>query len=37
MLDIGIVIPQLAKYGGAERLLIECLARWQHKHKLKLL
>lgn len=34
MLDIGIVIPQLAKYGGAERLLIECLARWQHKHKL---
>lgn len=34
MLDIGIVIPQLTKYGGAERLLIECLARWQYKHKL---
>lgn len=34
MLDIGIVIPQLAKYGGAERLVVECLSRWQHKHKL---
>jgi glycosyltransferase involved in cell wall biosynthesis len=33
-LDIGVVIPQLVKYGGAERLLIECLARWQYKHKL---
>jgi glycosyltransferase involved in cell wall biosynthesis len=34
MLDIGVIIPELAKYGGAERLLIECLARWQYKHKL---
>ena len=32
MLDIGIIIPELAKYGGAERLLAECLARWQHRH-----
>ena len=31
-LDIGIVIPMLQKYGGAERFLIECLSRWQHKH-----
>lgn len=36
MLDIGIVIPELAKYGGAERLLIECVARWQHRHQLTL-
>ncbi len=34
MLDIGIVIPQLVKYGGAERVVIECLARWQHRHSL---
>jgi glycosyltransferase involved in cell wall biosynthesis len=34
MLDIGIIIPELSKYGGAERLLIECLVRWQHKHRL---
>ena len=32
MLDIGIIIPELAKYGGAERLLAECLARWQFRH-----
>ncbi len=32
MLDLGIIIPELAKYGGAERLLIECVARWQHDH-----
>ena len=34
MLDIGIIIPELAKYGGAERVLIECIARWQYQHKL---
>jgi len=34
MLDIGIIIPELAKYGGAERLLVECLVRWQHQHRL---
>jgi len=34
MLDIGIIIPELAKYGGAERLLVECISRWQRKHKL---
>lgn len=33
-LDIGIIIPELVKHGGAERLLIECLARWQHLHKI---
>ncbi len=32
MLDIGIIIPELTKYGGAERLLIECVVRWQHDH-----
>jgi glycosyltransferase involved in cell wall biosynthesis len=34
MVDIGVIIPQLEKYGGAERLLIECVARWQQKHKI---
>lgn len=31
-LDIGVIIPLLNKYGGAERYLIECLRRWQHRH-----
>lgn len=26
------IIPELRKHGGAERLLIECLTRWQHEH-----
>src|SRR5271154_4563739 len=34
MLDIGIIVPELAKYGGAEKLLIECLVRWQCEHRL---
>src|SRR5687767_7289268 len=36
MLDIGIIIPELQKYGGAERLLIECMRRWQRRHRLTL-
>jgi len=36
MLDLGIIIPELAKYGGAERLLVECVSRWQHQHKITL-
>lgn len=31
-MNIGIVIPELRKYGGAEKLLIECLRRWQYDH-----
>lgn len=31
-LNLGIIIPFLEKYGGAERYLIECVARWQSKH-----
>ena len=34
MMDIGVIIPELAKYGGAERVLVECVARWQRKHKI---
>ena len=34
MLDIGIIVPELAKYGGAEKFLVECLVRWQHDHRL---
>ena len=36
MLDIGVIIPELQKYGGAERVLIECLRRWQKRHRLTL-
>ena len=31
-LDMAVIIPELAKYGGAERFLIECVARWQDVH-----
>lgn len=36
MLDLAIIIPELIKYGGAERFVIECLARWQHRHRITL-
>ncbi|MEX0628706.1 MAG: glycosyltransferase, partial [Cucumibacter sp.] len=35
-MDIGVVIPILSKYGGAERYLIECLRRWQERHDITL-
>lgn len=31
-MNIGVIIPELRKYGGAEKLLIECLRRWQYEH-----
>lgn len=31
-LNMAVVIPELAKYGGAERYLIECVSRWQDLH-----
>lgn len=31
-IDIGIIIPRLEKYGGAERFVIECVRHWQHRH-----
>jgi glycosyltransferase involved in cell wall biosynthesis len=34
MLDIALVIPELVKYGGAERFLMECAARWQRRHRI---
>lgn len=33
-LDLAVIIPELSKYGGAERFLIECVSRWQHRHKI---
>lgn len=36
MLDIGVIVPELAKYGGAERFIIECVTRWQKKHRITL-
>ena len=34
MLDIAVIIPKLGKYGGAEKYVIECVARWQKHHKI---
>ena len=31
-LDMAVIIPELSKYGGAERYLIECVSRWQDDH-----
>jgi glycosyltransferase involved in cell wall biosynthesis len=36
MLDLAIIIPEVVKYGGAERFVLECLACWQHHHDLTL-
>jgi glycosyltransferase involved in cell wall biosynthesis len=36
MLDIGIVIPRIMNYGGAERFAVECVSRWQDRHQLTL-
>ena len=30
--NLAVIIPELCKYGGAERYLIECLMRWQDLH-----
>lgn len=35
-MNLGIVIPQLEKYGGAERFLVECLRLWQYRHDITL-
>lgn len=31
-INLGIIIPFLEKYGGAERFVIECVKHWQHRH-----
>lgn len=31
--SIALVIPKLTSYGGAERLVVECVARWQDRHE----
>jgi glycosyltransferase involved in cell wall biosynthesis len=31
-INMGIIIPSLEKYGGAERFVIECVKYWQHRH-----
>lgn len=35
-LSIAVIIPELAKYGGAERFCIESVQRWQHLHDITL-
>jgi glycosyltransferase involved in cell wall biosynthesis len=35
-MNLAIVIPSLEKYGGAERFLVECVSRWQHRHAITL-
>ena len=36
MLDIAVIIPELSRYGGAQRFVMECVARWQHAHDVTL-
>ena len=36
MVSLAIVVPELAKYGGAERLILECVSRWQDDHEITL-
>jgi len=36
MLDIGIIVPELSKYGGAERVVLECAVRWKDRHQITL-
>jgi glycosyltransferase involved in cell wall biosynthesis len=35
-MNLAVVIPSLEKYGGAERVVVECLCRWQHRHEITL-
>lgn len=35
-LDLAVILPTLEKYGGAERLVIECVRRWQARHRITL-
>jgi glycosyltransferase involved in cell wall biosynthesis len=35
-LNLGIIVPFLEKYGGAERYLIECVHYWQNNHNITL-
>ncbi|MBL9125342.1 MAG: glycosyltransferase family 4 protein, partial [Planctomycetaceae bacterium] len=33
-IDLAVIIPELSKYGGAERFLMECVSRWQDRHQI---
>lgn len=35
-MDIAIIVPELNKFGGAEKYIIECAKRWQDEHKITL-
>jgi glycosyltransferase involved in cell wall biosynthesis len=35
-MDIGIVLRVVDQYAGDRRFLLECMARWQHQHRLTL-
>jgi len=35
-LSIGVIVPDLSVSGGAERLALQCVARWQHRHRVTL-
>lgn len=36
VLDLAVIVPMLEKYGGAERVVVECLKRWQQRHDITL-
>lgn len=35
-LSIGVIVPDLSRSGGAERLAIQCIRRWQDRHRITL-
>ena len=35
-LSLGVIVPDLSTAGGAERLALQCVARWQHRHRVTL-
>jgi len=35
-LSLGVIVPDLSAGGGAERLALQCIARWQHRHRITL-
>ena len=35
-MDLAVIIPELCKYGGAEKYVLECVRRWQGRHRLTL-
>ena len=35
-MNLAVIMNELSKYGGSEKVVVECLRRWQHKHDITL-